>query len=50
MRLEGQSKLGYYPTPGDSLSMILPWLRTSEDEGLRRYLDPCCAVPRSMCL
>lgn len=42
MRLEGQSKLGYYPTPENSLNLILTWLRTSDSEGLRRYLDPCC--------
>lgn len=41
MRLEGQTKLGYYPTPNNSLNLILTWLRTSDDEGLRRYLDPC---------
>ena len=42
MRLEGQTKLGYYPTPDKSLNLILTWLRTSIDDGLRRYLDPCC--------
>jgi hypothetical protein len=42
MRLEGQSKLGYYPTPRLSLKLILTWLRVSPDTGLRRYLDPCC--------
>ena len=42
MRIEGQSKLGYYPTPTASLSAILTWLKTSDEIGLRRYLDPCC--------
>ena len=42
MRLEGQSKLGYYATPSNSLNLILTWLRTSDDEGPLRYLDPCC--------
>jgi hypothetical protein len=50
MRLEGQSKLGYYPTPNASLDLIKTWLKRSDDEGpstgsgqgLRRYLDPCC--------
>ncbi|HEY4722880.1 MAG TPA: DUF6094 domain-containing protein, partial [Anaerolineae bacterium] len=42
MRLEGQSKLGYYPTPDKSLQQILTWLKRSEADGLRRYLDPCC--------
>jgi hypothetical protein len=41
MRLEGQSKLGYYPTPELTLTRLTSWLTTS-DEGLRRYLDPCC--------
>ena len=42
MRLEGQSKLGYYPTPTASLMIILTWLVLSIEVGLRRYLDPCC--------
>ena len=41
MRLEGQSKLGYYPTPDQTLELLLTWLSTPEP-GLRRYLDPCC--------
>lgn len=48
MRLEGQAKLGYYPTPDTTLRHILTWLSINE-EGLlpkvdlrRRYLDPCC--------
>ena len=41
MRLEGQAKLGYYPTPELTLQMIPSWL-SSDGEGLRRYLDPCC--------
>lgn len=41
MRLEGQAKLGYYPTPEQTLSHLVTWLRT-DGEGLRRYLDPCC--------
>ena len=42
MRLEGQSKLGYYPTPIASLDLIKTWLKQSDVAGLRRYLDPCC--------
>ena len=43
MRLEGQSKLGYYPTPQQTLTNLLAWLSIAEpDDGLRRYLDPCC--------
>jgi predicted RNA methylase len=41
MRLEGQSKLGYYPTPDLTLALALTWLSAPEP-GLRRYLDPCC--------
>jgi SAM-dependent methyltransferase len=41
MRLEGQSKLGYYPTPELTLQMIPSWL-SSDGDGLRRLLDPCC--------
>ncbi len=42
MRLEGQSKLGYYPTPDHSLGLLLTWLGLTPEAGLRRYLDPCC--------
>jgi len=41
MRLEGQSKLGYYPTPEKTLSLLMTWLSIT-GEGLRRYADPCC--------
>jgi hypothetical protein len=42
MRIEGQSKLGYYPTPETSLHRIISWLSLGGDSGaLRRYLDPC---------
>jgi predicted RNA methylase len=40
MRIEGQSKMGYYPTPETSLHYITTWLSLAGD-GLRRYLDPC---------
>src|SRR5688572_2565930 len=40
MRIEGQSKLGYYPTPENSLQCIVTWLAV-DGEGPRRYLDPC---------
>ena len=40
MRLEGQTKLGYYPTPDKTLGFITTWLSTP-GTGLRRYLDPC---------
>ena len=41
MRLEGQSKLGYYPTPVQTLQMIPTWLVATKD-GPRRVFDPCC--------
>ena len=41
MRLEGQSKMGYYPTPEVTLSLIPTWL-TPQDAEVLRYLDPCC--------
>ncbi len=40
MRLEGQTKLGYYPTPDKTLGFITTWL-SAPGTGLRRYLDPC---------
>lgn len=40
MRLEGQAKLGYYPTPELTLKFIQTWLR-ADGAGPRRYLDPC---------
>lgn len=40
MRLEGQSKMGYYPTPEVTLSLIPTWL-TPQDAEVLRYLDPC---------
>jgi hypothetical protein len=49
MRIEGQSKMGYYPTPETSLHRIITWLSLASD-GLRRYLDPCAGAPRSMYL
>ena len=40
MRIEAQSKMGYYPTPETSLQRIITWLSLG-GEGLRRFLDPC---------
>jgi predicted RNA methylase len=47
MRLEGQAKLGYYPTPDLTLQMIPTWL-TSAKDGLRRVLDPCCGTGEAL--
>lgn len=40
MRLEGQSKLGYYPTPPDMVKLIKSYL--SFPEGSFNAFDPCC--------
>jgi len=42
MRIEAQSKMGYYPTPETQLPLILPWLKMSVTAGEARLLDPCC--------
>ena len=41
MRIEAQSKLGYYPTPDTQLPLILTWLQLPAAD-LVRALDPCC--------
>jgi Uncharacterised methyltransferase family (DUF6094)/Helicase conserved C-terminal domain len=41
MRLAGQAKLGYYPTPALTMQMIPSWLMATKD-GPRRVFDPCC--------
>ena len=41
MRIEAQSKLGYYPTPDTQLPLILTWLQLPA-ANLVRVLDPCC--------
>ncbi|MDI6769430.1 MAG: DUF6094 domain-containing protein [Anaerolineales bacterium] len=38
MRLEGQSKMGYYPTPLGQIELIKSWLSGQNC----RWLDPCC--------
>jgi hypothetical protein len=43
MRLEGQSRIGYFPTPEATLQLIPTWLSVPADGQLRRYLDPCCS-------
>lgn len=40
MRLEGQSKLGYYPTPPEMVKLIRRYLKFPE--GRFYALDPCC--------
>jgi hypothetical protein len=41
-RLESQTKLGYFPTPDITLSLLPTWLTVPTDSQMRRYLDPCC--------
>ena len=41
MRLEGKSKLGYYPTPMITLARLITWLGIYNN-GFRRFFDPCC--------
>jgi len=47
MRLAGQSKLGFYPTPSATLKLIPSWLSIVQ-EGTRRYLDPCCGTGEAL--
>ena len=42
MRLEGQSKLGYFPTPPHTLALVKTWLTHPAPGELARYFDPCC--------
>lgn len=42
MRLEGQSKLGYFPTAPKTLALLKTWLTHPASGELVRYLDPCC--------
>jgi hypothetical protein len=41
MRIEGQSKMGYYATPETQLPLIASWLKLAGGETIR-LLDPCC--------
>jgi SAM-dependent methyltransferase len=43
MRLSGQAKLGYFPTPETQLPLIASWLALADEQAsLMRVLDPCC--------
>ncbi len=43
MRLSGQAKLGYFPTPDAQLPLISSWLGLADvQSNLVRVLDPCC--------
>lgn len=48
MRIEGQSKLGYFPTPEITLNLLTTWMSAPTDGQLRRYLDPCCGQGESL--
>jgi type I restriction-modification system DNA methylase subunit len=41
MRLAGQEKMGYYPTPASLLDAIASYL-SADSAGPCRVLDPCC--------
>ncbi len=47
MRLAGQAKLGYYPTPEKTLAFLLTWLSRS-GPGYRRYFDPCVGAGEAL--
>ena len=41
MRIAGQTKLGYYPTPTEQTRLISTWLKTDGGPLGVRLLDPC---------
>jgi methylase of polypeptide subunit release factors len=42
MRLSGQAKLGYFPTPETQLPLIASWLGLANEQASQvRALDPC---------
>jgi hypothetical protein len=47
MRIEGQTKIGFYATPPAQLSLILTWLKAGA--GIR-WLDPCCGKGEALAL
>jgi type I restriction-modification system DNA methylase subunit len=40
VRLAGQAKLGFYPTPLSQVALIAPWLEVEPGKPVR-LLDPC---------
>ena len=42
MRLAGQTKMGYYPTPEKQTELICSCLKGEGDTTFMRLLDPCC--------
>ena len=42
MRIAAIEKMGYYPTPPNTLSLIADLLRPASRGGFLRFLDPCC--------
>lgn len=44
MRLEGQSKLGFYATPPHQVALIKTWLSGQNS----RLLDPCCGMGEAL--
>jgi hypothetical protein len=47
MRLAGQEKMGYYPTPLSQVVLLVAWLR-AEAETRVRLLDPCAGGGRAL--
>ncbi len=47
MRIEGQTKIGFYATPLAQLQLVLPWLKAGA--GIR-WLDPCCGKGEALAL
>ncbi len=49
-RLESNSKMGYYPTPPDTLSRILDWIAFHKPSGSKgsHILDPCCGTGEAL--
>lgn len=49
MRLAGQEKMGYYPTPAILLDVIASYLKPAESDADRaRALDPCCGMGEAL--
>jgi SAM-dependent methyltransferase len=46
-RLESNRKMGYYPTPSQTLSHILDWIRPASG-GRCHLLDPCCGTGKAL--
>lgn len=43
MRLKGQAKAGFYPTPVEVVEILKSWIGEKRS-GPKRLLDPCCGT------